>query len=199
MTNTQLYYSLVKEFHTQFAVKSFSAPSKVPPKVADSRIRLIEEEEREYNVALAAKNKLETLDGLCDLCYVVAGSMHVFGIQPIPYSAHSPQTATTIIREVTAVVDELGLTMPCIKRLTRHTNELIQLIDDIGLSIATDFPAAYQAVHENNMEKLWPRRPENPELIIAPARNGKYLVRDKNLKIIKPPDHKKVDLTPFVK
>ncbi len=198
MTNTQLYYSLVKEFHTAFIVKSFTSVTKATDKAKQSRIKLIEEEESEYHAALAANNKLEMLDGLCDLAYVVAGTMHVMNVQVIPYTSHCPNSPVKITHTVDNVINELNLFMPCAIRLNKYTNTLLQLIDDLGAGLATSFPDAFRAVHENNMKKLWPKRPEDRELIVTPSIDGKYLVRNKEGKIIKPPDHVKVNLEPFL-
>jgi predicted HAD superfamily Cof-like phosphohydrolase len=197
MTNTQLYYNSVKEFHQAFAVKSFAAPSKVPTPVSDSRIALLEEEEAEYDHGRVTNNQLEILDGLCDLAYITAGTMHVYGVTAQPYSSQRPESPTSLSLPINAVIDEIGLMMPCIIRLTGYLNSLLQDIDDIGLKY--NLPQAFKVVHTNNMTKLWDRIPEDKDnYIISPAPNGKYLVKNKQMKIVKPPGFAKPDLTPFI-
>lgn len=195
MTNTKQYTNAALEFTGAFNQKRYRFVSDVPAKIIDLRVALIEEEEAEYTSALAAQDKLEALDGLCDLTYVVAGTMVVCGISAAPFSAaanlYHPPTISTLID---TFISELQLAIPCHKRATKYANDLLQALDRIGYPT---LPQAYHVVHANNMAKLWSFPPTDPTLLTTRYKD-RFLVKNAQGKVIKPPNHKRPDLSQFL-
>jgi predicted HAD superfamily Cof-like phosphohydrolase len=78
---------LVEEFHLTFDLPTRGCPTWLPPKEADLRIALIEEEFRELQIALRTKDLVGIADGLCDLLYVVYGTAVQCGMDLEPLFA----------------------------------------------------------------------------------------------------------------
>ena len=74
------YIKMVEEFH-----KTFNAPVLEKPQIpskerCDLRINLMQEELNEIKEAIENDDLVEISDGLCDLMYVLAGSILEFGL-----------------------------------------------------------------------------------------------------------------------
>lgn len=74
------YLEKVSEFH-----KTFNAPVLDKPQIpskdrCDLRINLMQEELDEIKEAILNNDLVEISDGLCDLMYVLCGSIHEFGL-----------------------------------------------------------------------------------------------------------------------
>ncbi len=69
----------VKEFHELFDLPVLDQPS-IPRNRIALRLNLLQEELDELKAALETDDKLETLDALCDIQYVLAGAIHEFGL-----------------------------------------------------------------------------------------------------------------------
>ena len=192
--NTKTYYAAVSEFTKAFAQRRFRFVSDVPTKVLELRISLIEEEEAELQKGIREDSKVEILDGLCDLVYVVVGTMIVCGISAEPFSATTKHDYNQIWKSIDALVSELRLGIPCHKRSTRYANDLLQALDRAGYP---NLPKAFQVVHQNNMGKLWSHKPEDKTLLVTHYQD-KFLVKNSQGKVIKPPGYTRPDLTPFI-
>ena len=196
MTNTQLYYSLVKQFMLAFDQRCFRFTSDVPTKTLILRATLIDEEHDEYCAATKANNKIEILDALCDLAYVTAGTLATCGLMPIPYSSKGSYTGITLEHKVDNVIDECHLGVPCHKRMYRYVNDLLIVIDNIGHEYR--LPEAFKVVHENNMAKLWIERPNDASLVAIPKGKKWLVLRKADGKVMKPLNHTKPDLSRFI-
>lgn len=75
------YMDIVKEFHTTFGFEDSITQTTVNS--ADLRIALLQEELDELKVALKAGDKVETLDALCDLQYVLSGAILALGFRGV--------------------------------------------------------------------------------------------------------------------
>lgn len=74
------YLGMVGEFH-----KTFQAPILLVPQIpsidrCNLRINLMQEELDEIKEAIENNDLVEVADGLCDLMYVLCGSIHEFGL-----------------------------------------------------------------------------------------------------------------------
>lgn len=196
MTNTQLYYASVAQFMRTFNQKCYTATSKTPESVRHFRGDLIEEEYNEYRAGCKSDNRLEMLDGLCDLVYVAAGTLLTFGLQVIPYSAKAPIIENHLEAEALNAIDECYQPIPCHKRCYAAMNKLLIRADQIGKKF--NLPEAFRVVHENNMDKLWKSMPTGDGLIAIPKGEKKWLVKNSEGKVIKPPNHPRPDLKKFI-
>lgn len=206
LSNVELFHALVSQFHRAFDVASYQNTRKVPGRILELRASLIEEELNEYTDALKRADKLEMLDGLADLAYVIAGTLIVCNLGPIRYTATKPINEYSVAPQANNIIDECYNAMPCHTRMSDYCNTALKRIDDIAYK-DFDFSNAFKTVHENNMAKLWPeedwlklRETQSPEELFGVRRaNGQYLVRNRAGKVIKPLNHTKVNLTQYIK
>lgn len=77
------YISKVEEFHNTFLVPSETEPTIPSKERADLRVSLITEELKELQDAINNNDLVEVLDALCDLQYVLSGTILEFGMQNI--------------------------------------------------------------------------------------------------------------------
>jgi predicted HAD superfamily Cof-like phosphohydrolase len=74
--------ALVEEFHRTFGLMVADRPvARIPDEVLDLRVRLLEEELREYRLAAEAGDLVAVADGLTDLLYVLFGAYVTHGLQ----------------------------------------------------------------------------------------------------------------------
>lgn len=196
MTNTETYYAMVAQFMATFDQPRYRATSKVPDKVRRFRGDLIDEEYKEYRQGCVHSNKLEMLDGLCDLAYVVAGTIVTCGLSVTAYTSKQGISDWHMEKEVMNAVDECDQPIPCHARMYAALNGLLMRIDQIGVKL--NMFEAFKEVHKNNMDKLWKEKPAATSNLIALPRNGKWLVKDLNGKVIKPINHPKPDISKFL-
>lgn len=76
------FISQVKEFHNLFNQPVLKKPEITKNRI-ELRIELLREELKELEEALNNDDKVETLDALCDLQYVLSGAILEFGMQDI--------------------------------------------------------------------------------------------------------------------
>jgi len=162
------------------------------------RAALIEEEFLEF---LESKDKLDQLDALCDLLYVAAGGFITCGFR----MKHFKEFAR--IKPFARAVAEARrafVVQPCEAGLRNHVASLILTNIRVGFTMFPKFAVAFNAVHENNMGKMWTQEEvnkANDEHIITKQdvkSERCFVVLNKMKKIIKPPGFKKVDLTPYI-
>ena len=65
---------LVKEFYIAFGQQEFLEKEMTKERM-ELRRRLFDEELTEYNVAERENNKVEMLDAVCDMCYILVGTL----------------------------------------------------------------------------------------------------------------------------
>ena len=74
------YLTLVKKFHETFKAPVLDTP-KIPSKDrCDLRINLLQEELDELKKAINDNNLVEVLDACGDICFVLMGAIHEFGL-----------------------------------------------------------------------------------------------------------------------
>lgn len=76
-------FNQVKEFHNLFNQPVLDTPTVPSIERCNLRYDLIKEELEELREAFNKKDKVEVLDALCDLMYVVEGTVLEFGMQNI--------------------------------------------------------------------------------------------------------------------
>lgn len=171
----------------------------VPPKIWELRYKLIEEEYKEYCVAKTRGT--EELDAICDLIYVIVGTAVAASIKLEQYISHQLRIENSskpnIGPEIHALLDEIGCLFPCPRRTPAALNNALRVVIDAAKVRGYDLWYAFEAVHVNNMKKLWPR-PSDAIMHESTPKGEYWLVKDLKGKIIKSPLHHKVDLAPFV-
>lgn len=181
------FYDKVAEFSKTFDVRQYEMLSFVPSEVLRFRVKLIEEEEREY---LAAKSSLERLDALCDLLYVSLGAAYVTKTPIKDYKALG-MLSLDFTDEVSDVIDELLAAIPCQKRLPMFFDNLNKKLLRAAAIQQFLIEPAFNEVHRSNMAKRWTQaealaRPTG--WIMEKVPNSLlYVVKDETGKIRKPP------------
>ena len=75
------YIKMVEEFHRTFSAPVLETPQIPSKERCDLRINLMQEELDEIKVAIENNDFVEISDGLCDLMYVLCGSILEFGLK----------------------------------------------------------------------------------------------------------------------
>lgn len=75
------YIKMVEEFHKTFNAPVLETPQIPSKERCDLRISLMQEELDEIKEAIENNDFVEISDGLCDLMYVLAGSILEFGLK----------------------------------------------------------------------------------------------------------------------
>lgn len=154
-----------------------------------------------------AKSRVDRLDAVCDLHYVSLGAMYACGFRAdILKSYGYNRPLQTVIGQANT---ELRKNPPCPNGCRDKIPSLVVTTQRMGDAMFTveKFNGAFAAVHKNNMEKLWAAPPQPHDLkdpfTVKPKEflggTVRYLVRRaSDGKILKPANHKKVDLTPYI-
>jgi predicted HAD superfamily Cof-like phosphohydrolase len=191
---------LVKEFHEGFFLPVVPWPN-AQNSVALLRAELIREEFKEYNAAGA--DRVQRIDALGDLSYVVVGACLSLGISVHPYSTQLPLPSSSnvwlgLAGEVARVLIELNKSTLCHTGLTRDLNNLLQHIDDAARIQGFELLEAVKIIHRSNMTKHWTAA----QIDSIPAghtakiyKDNKYVVRREDGKVIKPKTFKAPDLS----
>lgn len=74
------YLEMVGEFHKTFQAPILETPQIPSVNRCELRISLMQEELNEIKEAIKNDDLVEVADGLCDLMYVLCGSIHEFGL-----------------------------------------------------------------------------------------------------------------------
>lgn len=204
------FLSLVAEFHRCFRYKQ---PEPLVPDLSDLktnelRIELLREELRELR---DATSRVDQLDALCDSQYVLSGAVLSWGYRSM-IEGITPTMTLRKIPDMDAhlaamfgllaqmeVAAELQFGAQVLTLLQSYQSYLQQAVWSLGFSPV--FQAAFEAVHENNLAKLW----TDAEVHVADGQgfifeitSGGYIARRADGKIQKPERHTKVDLGRFV-
>lgn len=171
----------------------------VPISTIKLRARLIEEESAEYH---KEPRGAEELDGICDLIYVVVGTALVGNVPIADYLSgqiYMPNSfKIQLFGPVKDLTQELWCLFPCPRRTKKAIDFLLSQLMDASNTRGYYLVDAFNAVHKNNMAKLWALPSVDPTHTSKQKPKG-YLVKDPHGKILKPKGHAKVNLNPFVK
>lgn len=206
------YLSQVADFHAAF---KYRQPEAIAPELCDAdtntlRPKLIAEELHELRAAIEAHDRLETLDALCDIQYVLAGAVLAWGLRK-----QFDHSTITIRLQMIASIEEhlaqmfgINAMMEIIVEsrnavmVAMHLRELqshlSQMVYHFGF--APVFDSAFSQVHENNMGKLWDTPDYKAEGVyqMESTVGGKWIARRGDGKILKPPGFTKVSLERFI-
>lgn len=111
---------LVKEFHTFFKHPVLPQVQIPSLKRAALRINLIEEETKEFEDAIEAKDIVEVADALADILYVTAGAVLEFGLQDkmgeifrAVHESNMSKASNTIEQAIQTVDKYTKMDQPC--------------------------------------------------------------------------------------
>lgn len=206
------YLSQVSEFNTAF---KYRQPEPIAPDLLDTvtnklRPELIREELRELKVAFDNANRLEQLDALCDIQYVLSGAVIAWGFRPL-FESKIHTISFRKIHDVTGhiaamlgvnermeVAAENGFQHQLFTMLVILQEALNRMVWHLGFSDV--FKEAFSEVHANNMRKLWDTPDYKAEGVyqMESTIGGKWIARRGDGKILKPTTFSKVDLSRFV-
>ena len=147
------YFEMVKEFAVAFRQPVGESFGMLTDERHDLRIRLIREEWKETVLAQVKGDKIEELDGFCDMLYVTMGHGLELGY-PLDcddmieraYIRHIPQSASDI-----NYGHLLGNSLLVKSKIDTMATQILQL----GWGGFASFNQAFAEVHRSNMAKLW--------------------------------------------
>lgn len=203
--------ALVSEFHAAFRYKQ---PESRTPDLQDKatnelRPRLLREEMDELRQAIADNNRVEELDALCDLQYVLSGAVLAWGLRGL----FEATTCTIELRKIRdldrhiAAMDgmitqmetaaEMNYPPQVLSCLLAMESKLRTLVYHFGF--APVFTDAFKEVHRSNLSKLFDT-PDHDERVhqFDNAGNGKWIGRRLDGKIVKSLTYSPADLSRFV-
>lgn len=209
---------LVANWHTMFGVALPTKPT-FDPKVCALRIALLAEEQQELMDAVHDDNRVEMLDALCDLQYVLSSAVLHLGMRD--HFEIVPMTRS--MRQLTHVANNkdiaaLGLVLSIKIKYLSHNLDIVNfeaikfgLMDIQSLlhgiihagGFGEVFDQAFMAVHLNNCEKVWSSddlndNPDKYSFTPCEWQPGFFIVKNEFGKVLKKHGHKKVDLSRFV-
>lgn len=212
------YLSQVEEFHVAFAYRQ---PTPVEPSFDPAtnslRVDLLREELRELQTGILSDDRTEILDALCDLEYVHAGAVLAWGLRsffentkvvieqrPIPDMERHLVVMFGLLPQLEIAAD-MQFAAQVLTHLQLFQARLGRLVFHYGFE---KFNLAFEAVHANNMLKLW--TDEESDIDTKEELNalgvsrfvesfpGKWIAYRNDGKIVKPVRHAKVNLQPFI-
>lgn len=216
MINT--YLDMVAEFHR---VMKYRQPEPTQPDLSDPatnelRPKLIAEELHELRAAIEANDRLEQLDALCDIQYVLSGAVLAWGLRKqylhpaitinlckIPdMDAHLARMLGTVAM-MKIDVSRVS-TSACISwHLRELQSRLSRFVWHLGFSEC--FSAAFTEVHRSNMSKQWSEHEVAmhdsntlPKLHFTLTDGCFFIARRDDGKIIKSPSYSPADLKRFL-
>lgn len=212
------FLTSVAEFH---AVMKYRTPEPTIPDFSDEatntlRPSLLREEIHELRQAIAENNRVEQLDALCDIQYVLSGAVLAWGLR----SFFKESTMTTQLRKIQDMDEYLARMFGAVDMIEVSAKQ------QFGHSVALNlralqshltrgvwsmgfievFREAFDTVHLNNMGKIWSQMDKDYHLSCEQFGNellfeetiGGYIARRMDGKIIKPSSFQKVSLERFV-
>lgn len=162
----------------------------------------IKEEADEYK---SARGRIETLDALGDLTYVIFGAVASTGIAPLEYKGRGPKAnpgfkptlysiQPLLIQLSTPLPSYLGL----FNTLTAAYYEMVNISKVQGVKLLP----LVEEIHSSNMTKLWTAEeiqnaPPDVIIISIPSRSLFIVKRKKDGKVVKSPSYRPPDLSTF--
>jgi len=216
--NANRYIKLVSDFHE--AMRHRQPEPRIPDlsDIATNKLRpeLIREELRETYEAVQSGNRVEQLDGLCDVQYVLSGSVLDWGFRTMFCSMaqivdlrkiHDVDAHIAAMLGITAQMEEAARHLFANQLLTHLRNmqqRLSALVYHLGFSPV--FDAAFDVVHANNLGKIWKQSDVDEyyasshavDGVRFEATKGGYIARRQDGKVLKPAGFEKVTLERFV-
>ncbi len=183
--NIVKWIHMLRQFHTRFELDYGSE---------ELRVALHNEELGELRQAIADNNKVEILDGLCDLVYISCGSYlreETFLVDKVTTIRESSLVYTSVDQLLQAATENP-------KSCVLNCYICIEIAKHYNLDIAS----AFDIVHHNNMQKVWTKEqvdalPSDCLYNIRQLGENEYAVKSQQGKLLKPPGHIKPNLDPM--
>lgn len=145
------YQKLVREFQTTSDQRVSDKPSKLSQKEFLFREELLREETNELIEAFELGDRVEMMDGLCDIKYVNDGTANMIGFKQNDNQYRKDYNQYSIIKETKDLLNILTLTNP---DSVDVINKLVhQLSFQLGFSY-DQLQEGLKRVHESNMSKF---------------------------------------------
>lgn len=206
------YLQQVAAFHVAFQYRQPEPrhPDFTCAKTNALRPKLLNEELHELREAIDANDRLEMLDALCDIQYVLSGAVLAWGLRTM-FDGTSAMIELRKIRDMNAhlaamdglvsqmeVAAEGNFGHQVLTGLSALQSRLATTVYHLGFSQC--FDAAFAEVHRSNMSKLW----SGEDLSKADASGiwtrtvGGWIVKRGDGKIVKSPSYSAAQLGQFV-
>lgn len=191
------YIQKVKKFHDAFDFTRPNCFMNAEKRIAQLRYNLIREEFGELS---EAQSRLATLDALCDLQYVTAGTFDQLAV-----SQDFPKTPRlNLPTAVGRAIYELNKSSLCQEGLQNSLGDILMNVELVARTVTGNFFAAFNCVHNSNMAKLW--APDEVAAITdktfkvtpCPTMGNFWYVKRQDGKLIKPPSWKPPYLEQFL-
>jgi len=203
MNQVPAYRKYIEEFRTifnQHVAKDYEDRDKEGMKL---QAKLILEEFNEY---VLATSRVDTVDAVGDLLYVVLGGCSACGIYPDEYKGISLPGNTSIHLQLHNEVLDVVTTMANGNNrdlLQKTINKIYWRINMIAKLLGFDLMLVFEDIHFSNLTKLWEpsdleKVPHNYTYEQAKGdRQGNYIVRNDIGKVVKAPTYRPVDLSGY--
>lgn len=187
----------IDDTHYTKAIREWNTKFHVVPEMTPLRAKLIQEEVDELIDALHRDDRLEIVDGLCDVVYVVAGTQvakgEVWLADKLDYVPPEDIEGTIgVLREIDAEY-ALGHSFA-----NQFLACCIFHYEHIATMLNIDLRKNFDIVHANNMAKTWTMdqlgmtdASSTEVTIISP---NQYIIKNLDGKVLKPPGHPKPTL-----
>lgn len=212
------YIEQVAAFHKAFC---YAQPEPLEPGFSNEqtntlRCELLREEINELVTATYDNDRIGILDALCDTVYVHAGAILAWGLRP----RYELTGVAVNLRPIPDMDDHLASMLGIVRQMELAAScdlvmQVIQYLQQIESRVGRlvfhwkfeRFSDAFDAVHANNLAKIWSDTERNDwhftaqtggDLLEFEQTKGGWIARNQGGKIIKPNRHQKVDLTSFV-
>lgn len=211
------YLQLVSSFHEAFRYRQ---PEPTSPDLSDKatnelRPKLIIEELHEFKTAILENNRIEQLDALCDLQYVLSGAVLAWGYRRM-FENHKILINLSKIRDMDGhIAAMIGFTATLeIAAWRGYEAQVFTYLEMIqrrltqtvyNLKFQDVFGDAFAEIHRSNMSKQWNEQEvalhdRHAESITFHETDGCfYIARRSDGKIVKSPSYSPADLARFVK
>lgn len=206
----------VAEFHAAFRYKQPEpqAPTLSCRETNELRPKLLREEMHELVAALTDNNRVEQLDALADLQYVLSGAVLAWGFRSMIEHAKRGCRSEFIHDRAAHLAAMLGLVAQMesyahegypgylMDALIKFQSRLDTCV--VAFGFADVFEDAFAAVHANNLQKIWQEsdigewNAVGQEELTFELTNCGFIARRSDGKIQKPIRHKKVELSRFI-
>jgi hypothetical protein len=199
-TRVDEFRSLLVEFHETFKLPIARSWCDARKDAFPLRRNLIAEEFAEY---YKATERIDILDGLGDLTYVVFGTYLTYGIFPRTYNYGEPigknEHKLDLLPFVNTMLVTLSTGKQCYNGLFNITTVLYWQLESAGFQLGINLLHVVKLIHASNMTKLWTddiidSRDKNNTTAERTPR-GWIVKRLVDGKVLKSPNYKPVDLT----
>lgn len=206
------YQNLVKEFHQAAGQPVAEKITTLHPDRLKLRLALIAEEAKELEEAVFSSDRVETLDALCDLQYVVCGKAVEEGVTMADQNDIDTTTSKSISKmDKFQAIDIIIKTVNSKISSSYNAHKIVYLASLFGFNERVFFEA-FKAVHESNMRKFCRSEAEADETVKnyfgqdifsywkKNEQTGTYTIyRSGDDKVLKSINYTPVDLTELAK